>query len=183
MRKNSIKNTRVNEAVRQELSALISREVKDPRVDMMTTVTRVNVATDLKTCKVYISVLGDAQKKEETMAGLKSSEGFLRRMLAKNLNLRNTPELTFILDESIEYGIRMSKLIDGLEYSRQMSDMMGGSQDSAQMAQFLTGLDISEIAGAEEYLAEMEAAMEDDGEADYSDCGLMPPGAKDEEDR
>ncbi len=114
MRKNSIKNTRVNEAVRQELSMLISREVKDPRVDMMTTVTRVIVATDLKTCKVYISVYGDEEKKEETMAGLKSSEGFLRRMLARNLNLRNTPELFFILDESIEYGMYMSEKIDEL---------------------------------------------------------------------
>ena len=116
MRKNSVKNIRVNEAVRQELSMLISREVKDPRVDMMTSVTRVIVATDLKTCKVYISVFGDDEKKEETMAGLKSSEGFLRRMLAKNLNLRNTPELQFILDGSIEYGMHMSQLIDQLEF-------------------------------------------------------------------
>lgn len=114
MRKNSIKNTRVNEAVRQELSMLISREVKDPRVDMMTTVTKVIVATDLKTCKVYISVYGDEEKKAETMAGLKSSEGFLRRMLARNLNLRNTPELFFILDESIEYGMYMAEKIDEL---------------------------------------------------------------------
>lgn len=114
MRKNSIKNTRINEAVRQELSMLISREVKDPRVDMMATVTRAIVATDLKTCKVYISVYGDEQKKEETMAGLKSSEGFLRRMLAKNLNLRNTPELFFILDESLDYAMYMSGRIDEL---------------------------------------------------------------------
>ena len=119
MRKNSVKNTRVNEAVRQELSTLIARELKDPRIDMMTSVTRVIVATDLKTCKVYISVYGDDLKKEETMAGLRSSEGFLRRMLAKNLNLRNTPELTFILDESIEYGMHMSKLIDSLEYANE----------------------------------------------------------------
>ena len=123
MRKNSIKNTRINEAVRQELSVLISREVKDPRVDMMTTVTRVIVATDLKTCKVYVSVYGDSEKKEETMAGLKSSEGFLRRMLAKNLNLRNTPELFFILDESIEYGMYMSGKID--ELSRQEQEKAG----------------------------------------------------------
>ena len=116
MRKNSIKNTRINEAVRQELSVLISREVKDPRVDMMTSVTRAIVAPD----KVYISVYGDEQKKEETMTGLKNSEGFLRRMLAKNLNLRNTPELFFILDESIEYGIYMSERID--ELSRQESE-------------------------------------------------------------
>lgn len=119
MRKNSIKNTRINEAVRQELSMLISREVKDPRVDMMTTVTRAIVATDLKTCKVYISVYGDEQKKEETMAGLKSSEGFLRRMLAKNLNLRNTPELFFILDESLDYALYMSGKIDELSREEQ----------------------------------------------------------------
>ena len=122
MRKNSVKNIRVNEAVRQELSMLISREVKDPRVDMMTSVTRVIVATDLKTCKVYISVFGDDEKKEETMAGLKSSEGFLRRMLAKNLNLRNTPELQFILDGSIEYGMHMSQLIDQLEFRDEDAD-------------------------------------------------------------
>ncbi len=119
MRKNSIKNTRINEAVRQELSMLISREVKDPRVDMMATVTRAIVATDLKTCKVYISVYGDEQKKEETMAGLKSSEGFLRRMLAKNLNLRNTPELFFILDESLDYALYMSGKIDALSKEEQ----------------------------------------------------------------
>lgn len=119
MRKNSIKNTRINEAVRQELSMLISREVKDPRVDMMATVTRAIVATDLKTCKVYISVYGDEQKKEETMAGLKSSEGFLRRMLAKNLNLRNTPELFFILDESLDYAMYMSGKIDALSREEQ----------------------------------------------------------------
>ena len=122
MRKNSVKNIRVNEAVRQELSMLISREVKDPRVDMMTSITRVIVATDLKTCKVYISVFGDDEKKEETMAGLKSSEGFLRRMLAKNLNLRNTPELQFILDGSIEYGMHMSQLIDQLEFRDEDAD-------------------------------------------------------------
>ena len=119
MRNNSIKNTRINEAVRQELSMLISREVKDPRVDMMATVTRAIVATDLKTCKVYISVYGDEQKKEETMAGLKSSEGFLRRMLAKNLNLRNTPELFFILDESLDYAMYMSGKIDALSREEQ----------------------------------------------------------------
>lgn len=114
MRKNSIKNTRVNEAVRQELSTLIGRDLKDPRVDRMTSITRVQVATDLKTCKVFVSVYGDAQKKEDTMEGLRSSEGYLRRMLAKNLNLRYTPALTFILDESIAYGAYMSELLDTL---------------------------------------------------------------------
>lgn len=112
MRKNSTKNMRVNEAVREELSRLIRMELKDPRIAVVTSVTSAIVATDLKTCKVYISVLGNEKQKEETMKGLRSAEGFLRRMLAKNLNLRNTPELQFVLDESIEYGVHMTNMID-----------------------------------------------------------------------
>ena len=72
----------------------------------------VEVAPDLKTCKAYISVLGDKEAKEATIKGLKNAEGYVRRQLAGNLNLRNTPEIRFILDESIEYGVAMSKLID-----------------------------------------------------------------------
>lgn len=112
MRKNSIKNTRINGEVQRELSQIIRGEIKDPRIAMMTSVTAAEVAPDLKTCRVYISVLGDDKAKSDTIAGLRSAEGFIRRMLAKNLNLRNTPELTFLLDESIEYGVSMSKLID-----------------------------------------------------------------------
>lgn len=67
---------------------------------------------DLKYCKAYISVLGDDETKAETLAGLKSAAGFIRRELARTVNLRNTPEIKFIMDESIEYGMRMSKLID-----------------------------------------------------------------------
>ena len=112
MRKNSIKNTRINGEVQRELSQIIRGEIKDPRIAMMTSVTAAEVAPDLKTCRVYISVLGDDKAKSDTIAGLRSAEGFIRKMLAKNLNLRNTPELTFLLDESIEYGVSMSKLID-----------------------------------------------------------------------
>ena len=112
MRKNSIKNTRINAEVQRELSSIIRGEIKDPRIAMMTSVTGAEVAPDLKTCRVYISVLGDGKAKEETIKGLRSAEGFIRRALARNLNLRNTPELTFVLDESIEYGVHMSKLID-----------------------------------------------------------------------
>ena len=112
MRKNSVKNTRVNEAVREELSRIIRTEIKDPRIAMMTSVTAAIVAPDLKTCRVMISVLGDEQQKKDTMAGLRSAEGFVRRALDRTLNMRNTPELKFVLDESIEYGVRMSKIID-----------------------------------------------------------------------
>lgn len=111
MRKNSIKNTRINGEVQRELSNII-RELKDPRIGIMTSVVAVEVTPDLKFCKAYISVLGDEKAKEDTLAGLKSAVGFIRRQLAKNINLRNTPQISFIMDESIEYGVKMSKLID-----------------------------------------------------------------------
>ena len=112
MRKNSIKNTRVNAEVQHELANLIREGIKDPRIHPMTSVTAVEVAPDLKTCRAYICVMGNEEAKKNTIAGLKSAEGYIRRQLAKNINLRNTPEIRFILDESIEYGVAMSKLID-----------------------------------------------------------------------
>lgn len=112
MRKNSVKNTRINGEVLKELSNIIRSEIKDPRINPMTSVVSVEVAPDLKTCKAYISVLGDEQSQKDTITGLKSAEGYIRRELARTVNLRNTPEIKFILDRSIEYGINMSKLID-----------------------------------------------------------------------
>jgi ribosome-binding factor A len=112
MRKNSVKNTRVSEEVRREMSKIIDQKLKDPRIHPMTTVVDCEVTPDLKFCKVYISVLGDENAKEETLAGLKSSAGFARRELARTVNLRNTPEITFVLDTSIEYGVNMSKRLD-----------------------------------------------------------------------
>lgn len=112
MRKNSIKNTRINGEVLRELSNIIRGDIKDPRINPMTSVVAVEVAPDLKTAKAYISVLGDEESQKNTLAGLKSAEGYIRRELARNINLRNTPQITFILDQSIEYGVRMSKMID-----------------------------------------------------------------------
>ncbi|MFQ7395838.1 MAG: 30S ribosome-binding factor RbfA, partial [Lachnospira eligens] len=83
-----------------------------PRINPMTSVVAVEVAPDLKTCTAYISVLGDEKSQKDTITGLKSAEGYIRRQLARTVNLRNTPEIRFILDQSIEYGINMSKLID-----------------------------------------------------------------------
>ena len=107
MRKNSIKNTRINEEVHHALSNIIRGEIKDPRIHPMTSVVSVEVAPDLKTCKAYISVLGDEQAQKDTLAGLRSAEGYIRRTLAKTVNLRNTPEIRFIMDQSIEYGVKM----------------------------------------------------------------------------
>ena len=112
MRKNSIKNTRINGEVQRELSNIIRWEIKDPRINPLTSVVAVEVAPDLKTCKAYISVLGDEESQAKTLAGLKSAEGFIRSKLAKTVNLRNTPEIRFVLDQSIEYGVKMSKMID-----------------------------------------------------------------------
>lgn len=112
MRKNSIKNTRINGEVQKVLSEIIRGEIKDPRIDPMTSVVQVIVAPDLKTCKAFISVLGGEESQKNTLAGLKSAVGYIRRQLAHELNLRNTPEITFILDQSIEYGVNMSRKID-----------------------------------------------------------------------
>lgn len=116
MRKNSIKNTRINGEVQRELSRIISREIKDPRIAPMTSVVDAVVTSDLKQCKAYISVLGTEEEKEDTMRGLKSAVGYIRRELAHSVNLRNTPEITFILDDSIEYGVEMSRKIDQLNH-------------------------------------------------------------------
>ena len=115
MRKNSIKNTRINGEVRKELAEIIRSSIKDPRIHPLTSVTEVEVAPDLKTCRAYISVLGDDEALKSTIEGLKNAEGYIRRELARTVNLRNTPEIRFIPDQSIEYGIRMSKMIDNVK--------------------------------------------------------------------
>ncbi|MDD6810884.1 MAG: 30S ribosome-binding factor RbfA [Lachnospiraceae bacterium] len=112
MRKNSIKNTRINGEVQRVLAEIIRGEIKDPRIGELTSVVAVEVAPDLKTCKAWISVLGDEKAQEDTLAGLNSAEGFIRNQLARKLNLRNTPQIRFIMDQSIAYGVSMSKLID-----------------------------------------------------------------------
>lgn len=112
MRKNSMKNTRINGEVQKVLAEVIRGEIKDPRISPLTSVVAVEVAPDLKTCKVWISVYGDEEVQKDTLAGLKSAEGFIKNQLAKKINLRNTPEIRFAVDQSIAYGVKMSKLID-----------------------------------------------------------------------
>ena len=98
--------------VQRELSEIIRTQIKDPRIHPMTTVVAVDVTPDLKYCKAYVSVLGDEEAAKATLQGLKSAVGYVRRELARRVNLRNTPEITFVLDQSIEYGVHMSHLID-----------------------------------------------------------------------
>ena len=111
MRKNSIKNTCINGEVQRELADIIRGEIKDPRINPLTSVVAVEVAPDLKTCKAYMSVLGDEQSAKDTLAGLNSAKGFIKNRLAKSINLRNTPDITFVMDQSIAYGVEMSKKI------------------------------------------------------------------------
>ena len=111
MRKNSVKMTRINSEIQKTLSEII-REVKDPRISPLASVTFVDTTTDLKDCKVYISVYGDEKARKDTEAGLKSACGFIRGQLAHTLNLRNTPQLHFIIDTTIEDAMAMMKKID-----------------------------------------------------------------------
>ena len=112
MRKNSIKNTRINAQVQQVLAETIRGEIKDPRIAPLTSVVAVEVAPDLKTCRAWISVLGDEKAQADTLEGLRSAVGFIRSRLAKEINLRITPELTFVMDQSFAYGVFMSHIID-----------------------------------------------------------------------
>jgi ribosome-binding factor A len=112
MSKNSVKNTRINGEVQKVLAEIIRGEIKDPRISPLTSVVAVEVAPDLKSCKAWISVLGDEQAREATLQGLLSAEGFIKMKLAKTINLRNTPDITFVMDQSIEYGVNMSHKID-----------------------------------------------------------------------
>jgi ribosome-binding factor A len=111
MRKNSIKNTRINGEVQRVLADIIRGEIKDPRINPLTSVVAVEVAPDLKNCKAYISVLGDDASAADTLAGLNSAKGFIKNRLAKTINLRNTPDITFVMDQSIAYGVEMSRKI------------------------------------------------------------------------
>ncbi len=132
MRKNSLKNTRINGEVQRVLAEIIRGEIKDPRISPWTSVVSVEVAPDLKSCKAWISVLGDENARTATLQGLKSAEGFIKRQLAKTINLRNTPEITFVMDQSIEYGVNMSRRIE--EVIARDSEAAGSNGEAAAAA-------------------------------------------------
>ncbi len=143
MRKNSVKNTRINGEVQKVLAQIIRGEMKDPRISQWTSVVAVEVAPDLKSCKVWISVLGDEDARKATLEGLKSAEGFIKRQLAKIVNLRNTPEITFIMDQSIEYGVNMSHRIDEvIERDRREGNRPDTQEENEQDIQEVNEQDI-----------------------------------------
>ena len=110
--KNSKRMIRINDEIRKEVSEILRSELKDPRIGTITSVLKVETTNDLKYCKVYVSILGDEDKKKETIEVLKNASGYIRKLIAERINLRCTPEFKFILDDSLEYGIKISKLID-----------------------------------------------------------------------
>lgn len=116
---------RISEEVKKVVSSIIMNDIKDPRVSNMTSVTNVEVTRDLRYANIYISVLGDKKSGEETIKGLESAKGFIRKEIGQNINLRYTPEPLFFLDTSIEYGIKISKMINDLKKPYESNDEKG----------------------------------------------------------
>jgi ribosome-binding factor A len=106
----NLRATRVGEQMKKELSDIIGRKLKDPRIGFVT-VTDVRVTGDLQQAKVYISVLGDEEQLQNTLKGLEKAKGFIRSEIGQRIRLRKTPEIFFEIDESIEYGNRIEQLI------------------------------------------------------------------------
>lgn len=105
---------RVNELLRSEISHLIARQIKDPRVAGVISITEVIASSDLRSARVYVSVMGNEDGRQAALEGIRSAASFLRRELRERVNLRHTPHLTFQLDDSIEEGNRVLQLMDGL---------------------------------------------------------------------
>ncbi len=111
MKKNSSRMIRINDEIKKELSEIFRADMKDPRIGVITSVIKVDTTNDLKYCKVYVSVLGDDEKKAEVMEVIKNASGYIRSLIANRINLRITPEFRFILDDSLEYSFRIDKII------------------------------------------------------------------------
>lgn len=107
----SRRTERLNKIIQQEISSLLEREVNDPRLSNLISITRVSVSPDLKYAKVFVSILGNETNKTETLAGFNTASGFLRKELASHLRLKYAPQLSFHYDDSIERGARLLKLI------------------------------------------------------------------------
>lgn len=105
-----VRATRVGEQMKKELSDIIGRKIKDPRIGFVT-VTDVQVSGDLQQAKVFISVLGDDEQKQNTLKGLAKANGFIRSEIGQRVRLRKTPEIQFEFDESVEYGNRIEALL------------------------------------------------------------------------
>jgi ribosome-binding factor A len=113
-----LRAARIGEQMKKELSDIIGRKLKDPRIGFVT-VTDVRVTGDLQQAKVYISVLGDEEQRQNTLKGLAKAKGFIRSEIGQRIRLRKTPEIYFEIDESIDYGNRIESLIKQISEEEQ----------------------------------------------------------------
>lgn len=150
---------RISEEVRRELSDIIQNDVKDPRLPEFVSVTGVRVVKDLKHAKVYISVLGTPEQKQEAIKALIHAAGFIRREIGHRVRIRYTPELHFELDDSIEHGIRINQLI-----SETMSRQPAPAHETDAAAEGETGT-ASDTGTEADLDSDMEAEVETDSEA------------------
>jgi ribosome-binding factor A len=111
MKKTNNRMIRINDAIAREISQILRADMKDPRIGTITSVLKVDTTNDLKYCKVYVSILGDDENKQEVMEGITHAAGYIRSLIAERINLRVTPELKFILDDSLEYSFKIDKII------------------------------------------------------------------------
>lgn len=103
---------RINDEITRVAAEVIRSEMSDPRIGAVVSVLKAETTNDLKHCKLFVSVLGDSEQQEKTMAALNKAAGFVRKRVADIINLRQTPEIKFVFDDSIEHGMRMRKLIE-----------------------------------------------------------------------
>jgi len=125
---NDSRAQRLADFIREEGSEIIARRLKDPRIAPMTTITSVSVSGDLSVVKIYVSVMGDQDAKDATMAALNRAKGFFRAELGKRLSLRHVPEINFVLDESIDRGARILDILSKLSEGQDPADGGGVSQ-------------------------------------------------------
>jgi len=109
--KSSKRLTRINDEIMREVAEIIRSDIKDPRVNTITSVTKAVTTNDLKLCKLYVSIMGDDLQKKEVVEGLNSSLGYIRKLVAERINLRVTPEFTFIIDDSLDYSYKIDSLL------------------------------------------------------------------------
>jgi len=102
---------RINDEILRECAGILRSDIKDPRISTIVTVTKVETTSDLGYAKIFISIMGDDEQKKEVLEGLKNASGFIRRGIAEKINLRVTPELKFVIDDSLDYSLKMAKLI------------------------------------------------------------------------
>jgi ribosome-binding factor A len=109
---NKNRQTRVNDEFAREIANIIRSDLKDPRAGAIISVMRAQVSPDLRHCKVFVSILGNAEEQKASLEMLEDAAGFIRKQIAERLNPRVTPEIKFVFDDSMEYGFKMDKLID-----------------------------------------------------------------------